>query len=105
MTSGLRQAEWKRPLLLAWCNPGSYYIALSRLASFGRRIFTTGSSCPTTSEQDALNELSPAEVLAGVPFEDREHVAPEQTRMLSLSAKQRLAKISALARMEAAGSE
>ncbi|MEM5314213.1 hypothetical protein [Paraburkholderia sp. JHI869] len=57
------------------------------------------------SEQDALNELSPAEVLAGMPFEDREHVAPEQTRMLSLPAKQRLAKISALARMEAAGSE
>jgi hypothetical protein len=57
------------------------------------------------SEQDALNELSPAEVLAGMPFEDRKRVVPEQTRMLSLPVKQRLAKISALARMEVAGSE
>lgn len=55
------------------------------------------------SEQDALNELSPAEVLAGLPFEDRSSVFPEQQRMLSLPVKSRLAKVSALARMEAAG--
>ncbi|WP_321818780.1 MULTISPECIES: hypothetical protein [unclassified Paraburkholderia] len=57
------------------------------------------------SEQDALNELSPAEVLAGMPFEDRKQVAPEQKRMLSLPLKQRLIKIGALARMEVAGLE
>lgn len=57
------------------------------------------------SEQDALNELSPAEVLAGMAFEDRKQVAPEQTRMLALPLKQRLVKISALARMEVAGLE
>jgi hypothetical protein len=57
------------------------------------------------SEQDALNELCPAEVLAGVPFEDRAQLPPEQHRMLALPAKTRLAKISALARMEVAGSD
>jgi len=54
------------------------------------------------SEQDSLNELSPAEVLAGMPFEDRRTVEPEQTRMLSLPMRARLDKISALARMEVA---
>jgi hypothetical protein len=57
------------------------------------------------SEQDALNELSPAEVLAGMAFEDRKQVAPEQARMLALPLKQRLKKVSALARMEVAGLE
>jgi hypothetical protein len=57
------------------------------------------------SEQDALNELCPAEVLAGLPFEDRSQVPPEQQRLLALPAKTRLAKISALARMEVAGSD
>jgi hypothetical protein len=54
------------------------------------------------SEQDSLNELSPAEVLAGMPFEDRRTVAREQARMLSLPMKARLDKINALARMEVA---
>ncbi|CAM2144042.1 conserved protein of unknown function [Pararobbsia alpina] len=54
------------------------------------------------SEQDSLNELSPAEVLAGMPFEARRMVAPEQTHMLSLSMKTRLDKVIALARMEVA---
>ena len=54
------------------------------------------------SEQDSLNELSPAEVLAGMPFEDRRTMAPEQARMLSLPRKARLDKINALARMEVA---
>jgi hypothetical protein len=57
------------------------------------------------SEQDALNGLTPAEVLAGMPFEGRLQIAPEQTRMLSLPVKTRLAKVSTLARMEVAGSE
>jgi hypothetical protein len=56
------------------------------------------------SEQDALNELSPAEVLAGMPFEDRQHVARAQTRVLALPFRARLAKVSALARMEVADS-
>jgi hypothetical protein len=54
------------------------------------------------SEQVALNELSPAEVLAGTPFEDRNAIAPEQTRMLSLPDKVRLDKVIALAQMEVA---
>jgi hypothetical protein len=54
------------------------------------------------SEQDALNELSPAEVLAGLPFEDRAALAPEQSRMLSLPEKVRLDKVIALAALEVA---
>jgi len=54
------------------------------------------------SEQDALNELSPAEVLAGLPFEDRAALAPEQSRMLSLPEKVRLNKVNALAALEVA---
>jgi hypothetical protein len=54
------------------------------------------------SEQDALNELSPAEVLAGLPFEDRGAIAPEQSRMLSLPEKVRQDKVIALATLEVA---
>ncbi|MGF6970870.1 hypothetical protein OKW43_007965 [Paraburkholderia sp. WC7.3g] len=57
------------------------------------------------TEQDALNELCPAEVLAGIPFEDRTQIPPEQKRLPTLPAKTRLTKVSALARMEAAGSD
>lgn len=57
------------------------------------------------SEQDALNELCPAEVLAGMPFEDRTQIPPEQKRLLALPAKTRLAKVSTLARMEVADSD
>jgi hypothetical protein len=55
-----------------------------------------------TSERESLNDLSPAEVLAGMAFEDRRTVAPEQARMLSLPAKARLDGIVALATMEVA---
>ncbi|RDU97935.1 hypothetical protein DWV00_15465 [Trinickia dinghuensis] len=54
------------------------------------------------TENDALNELSPAEVLAGLAFEDRGTVAPEQSRMLSRSESARLNKVTALAAMEVA---
>jgi hypothetical protein len=54
------------------------------------------------SEQDALNELSPAEVLAGLAFEDRGAIAPEQSRMLSLPEKMRQDKVTALAALEVA---
>jgi len=54
------------------------------------------------SEQDALNELSPAEVLAGLPFSDRGAMAPAQLRMLSLPEKARMDKVMALAALEVA---
>jgi hypothetical protein len=54
------------------------------------------------SEQDALNELSPAEVLAGLPFEDRTALAPAQSRMLSHPDKVRLDKVMALTALEVA---
>jgi hypothetical protein len=54
------------------------------------------------SEQESLDDLSPAEVLAGMPFEDRRTVAPAQQRMLALPAKTRLDKVDVLARMEVA---
>jgi hypothetical protein len=54
------------------------------------------------SEQDALNELSPAEVLAGLPFEDRGAIAPEQSRMLLLPEQVRQDKVIALAALEVA---
>ncbi len=54
------------------------------------------------SEQESLDELSPAEVLTGLPFEDRRTLAPAQARMLSLSSRARLDKLVALARMEVA---
>jgi hypothetical protein len=54
------------------------------------------------SEQESLDELTPAEVLAGMAFEDRPTVTPEQARMLSLPARARLDRLCALARMEMA---
>jgi len=54
------------------------------------------------SEQESLDDLSPAEVLAGMPFEDRLTVEPAQERMLALPARPRLDRVSALARMEVA---
>jgi hypothetical protein len=54
------------------------------------------------SEQDALNELSPAEMLAGLPFEDRSDLAPEQSRMLAMPEEKRLSMVIALATMEVA---
>ncbi|SAL84916.1 hypothetical protein AWB67_06803 [Caballeronia terrestris] len=54
------------------------------------------------SEQSALNELSPAEVLAGLPFEDRGMIEPAQSRILSMSDEARLNKVIALAQMEVA---
>ncbi|MPV69142.1 hypothetical protein [Burkholderia sp. BE17] len=50
------------------------------------------------TEQDELNELSPAEVLAGLPFESRHDVPPEQARMLSLPVTERLKRVLDLAR-------
>jgi hypothetical protein len=52
------------------------------------------------SEQDSLNELSPAEVLAGLPFEDLGTLAPAQSRMLSLLQGARMDKVMTLARLE-----
>ncbi|WGS47204.1 hypothetical protein LFL97_34430 [Burkholderia sp. JSH-S8] len=54
------------------------------------------------SEQESLDDLSPAEVLAGMRFEDRRTVAPAQERMLALPTRARLDRVSALARREVA---
>ncbi|KVL29774.1 hypothetical protein WS98_25450 [Burkholderia territorii] len=54
------------------------------------------------SGHESLDDLSPAEVLAGMPFEDRREVAPAQERTLALPARARLDRVSALARREVA---
>lgn len=46
--------------------------------------------------EDALNELSPAEMLAGKPFETRTDLHPSQLRLLSLPTPARVRKIAAL---------
>jgi hypothetical protein len=46
--------------------------------------------------QDALNELAPAELLAGAPFETRASLHPSQERLLQLPANERLRKVLAL---------
>ncbi|MBT2793524.1 hypothetical protein [Paraburkholderia strydomiana] len=46
--------------------------------------------------QDALNELAPAELLAGAPFETRASLHPSQQRLLQLPANERLRKVLAL---------
>jgi hypothetical protein len=46
--------------------------------------------------QDALNELAPAEILAGAPFETRASLHPSQQRLLQLPANERLRKVLAL---------
>jgi hypothetical protein len=57
------------------------------------------------SEQDSLNELSPAEVLSGMAFEDRGELSAAQARMLSLSQEARINKVMMLAKLEVADSE
>ncbi|CAB3814278.1 hypothetical protein LMG26846_00053 [Achromobacter insuavis] len=51
------------------------------------------------TQQDDLNELSPAEVLAGLPFESRSGVTPGQQRLLSLPTAERLRKVVQLAKV------
>lgn len=46
--------------------------------------------------QDALNELAPAEVLAGAPFETRAPLHPSQQRILQLPASERQRQVLAL---------
>lgn len=50
------------------------------------------------TQQDDLNELSPAEMLAGLPFENRGAVSPARARLLSLPTAERFQRILALAR-------
>jgi hypothetical protein len=54
------------------------------------------------TERDALNELSPAEALAGLAFEDRGALAPEQARILARPESARFDTVMALAAMEVA---
>uniref|UniRef100_UPI00227E884D hypothetical protein n=1 Tax=Escherichia coli TaxID=562 RepID=UPI00227E884D len=55
------------------------------------------------TQQDDLNELSPAEMLAGLPFENRQTVSPAQARLLSLSTAKRLQRVLTLARYAGRG--
>ncbi|MHA7119901.1 hypothetical protein ACWV16_04390 [Achromobacter xylosoxidans] len=55
------------------------------------------------TQQDDLNELSPAEMLAGLPFENRGAVSPAQSRLLSLSTAERLQRVLTLARYAGRG--
>jgi hypothetical protein len=45
------------------------------------------------SAREDLNDLSPAELLTGLPFESRLDLFPAQTRLLSLLAERRLALV------------
>lgn len=50
------------------------------------------------TQQEDLNELSAAEMLAGLPFESRTNVSPAQQRLLSLATADRLHRVLELAR-------
>ena len=52
---------------------------------------------------DELNELSPAEVLAGKPFETRDEVHQSQQHILSLPTGMRLRKVQAVAALHSRG--
>ncbi|CAB3773902.1 hypothetical protein [Paraburkholderia humisilvae] len=55
------------------------------------------------TEQDVLNELAPAEVLAGVPFETRALVHPSRLRLLQLPAMERQRWVLSLVRTSEKG--
>lgn len=57
------------------------------------------------TEQESLNDLTPAEVLAGMPFEGRRQLPPEQASVLSLPEEKWLYKVTALAMMKVADTE
>jgi hypothetical protein len=52
---------------------------------------------------DELNELSPAEMLAGKPFESRNRLHESQQRLLNLPTSTRLQKVQALAAVHSKG--
>lgn len=86
----------------AWQFVGDVPNYLPRVLSILNRKSRLQVNTFLVSEQDALNELSPAEVLAGLPFEDRGAIGAPQRRMLSLPAELRVEKVLALAQMEVA---
>jgi hypothetical protein len=51
------------------------------------------------TEQEELNDLSPAELLTGMQFEPRTHPAPAQTRLLALPSDERLQMVLGVARL------
>lgn len=55
------------------------------------------------TEQEDLNALSPAEMLAGLPFENRANISIAQQRLLSLATAQRLQRVLELARQAGTG--
>lgn len=52
------------------------------------------------SEIDELNSLSPAEVLAGVPFATREITFPNQTNILNAPVHQRVSRVTEFAELK-----
>lgn len=84
----------------AWQFVGDVHSQLPRVLAILNRKSRIQVNTFFVSERDALNELSAAEVLAGLPFEDRGAIMPEQYRTLSLPEKVRLDKVLALATME-----
>ncbi|MGF6766237.1 hypothetical protein P3T24_006583 [Paraburkholderia sp. GAS33] len=62
-----------------------------------RGALKTGVHAFMVTTQDALNELAPAEMLAGAPFETRPSLHASQQRFLALPAMERQRKVLALA--------
>jgi len=52
------------------------------------------------NEADELNSLSPAEVLAGIPFATRHTIFPSQSDILTAAVKKRTAKVDELASLK-----
>lgn len=71
---------------------------LSHVITELRGVLQFGLHAFFVTQQDDLNELSPAEMLAGLPFENRGAVSPAQARQLSLPTVERLQRVLALAK-------
>ena len=69
------------------------------LQVLNRRVQTEKHTFFVTAH-DGLNELAPAEVLAGIPFEGHLPLEPSQTRILKLSATERKERVIQLATLE-----
>jgi hypothetical protein len=51
------------------------------------------------TEQEELNDLSPAELLTGMQFEPRTNLVSAQTRLLALPSNERLERVLGVARL------
>ncbi|MFP3614708.1 hypothetical protein SB778_31995 [Paraburkholderia sp. SIMBA_050] len=95
----------KRRAFPAWQFQGDVPSHLPRVLAILSRKSRIQVNTFFVSEQDALNELTPAEMMAGLPFEDRLDLAPEQSRMLAMPEEKRLDMVIALATMEVADTD